>query len=43
MLGQFMYEVAAVEIVVMNNLSEDVDGALKEDGDEAVLYSMCIQ
>lgn len=35
-----MYEMALAEIMVMENLSEDKDGAMKEDGDEAVLCSM---
>ena len=33
-----MHEVAAAEIVVMENLSVDEDKTTKEDGDEAVLY-----
>ena len=37
-----MYEVTAVEIKVMENLSEDEDGTMKEDGNEAVLCSMFI-
>ena len=35
-----MYEVAAAEIVVMENLSEDEDWSMKENGDEVVLCSM---
>ena len=35
-----MYEVAAVEIMVMENLSEDKTKARKKDEDEAVLCSM---
>ena len=35
-----MQYVAAVEIVVMDNLSENKDDAMKEDGDEAVLHLM---
>ena len=35
-----MYKVAAVEIVVIENLSEDKGRAMKVDGDEAMLFNV---
>lgn len=34
-----MHEVTVAEVVVIENVSEDEDGAIKEDGNEVVLYN----